>query len=84
MSAHDVQNGNNVEAGDQIGRTGASGIAVTDRPHLQFEVHPDGWRDAEDPLDHGFPTPMDHRVYDDGEGWHIENFDIDNCNCYDG
>jgi murein DD-endopeptidase MepM/ murein hydrolase activator NlpD len=84
LSGYDAENGDDVAAGEQIGQTGASGNAVADRPHLHFEVHPNGWRDAEDPLNHGFPTPTDERVYDEEQGWHTENFDIEDCDCYAG
>lgn len=68
LSGYDTNNGENFAAGDHTGQTGGSGIAVADQPHLQFEVHPDGWRGAEVPWTHGYPTPMDERVYDDEEG----------------
>lgn len=85
LSGYNVENGADVEEGDQIGQTGASGNASSNRPHLHFEVRPSGkWGSAEDPLNHGFPTPTWERVYDDNDGWHTEKFTIDDCDCYGG
>lgn len=40
LSAHTAANGARVQAGDEVGRNGATGNAST--PHLHFEVHPGG------------------------------------------
>lgn len=68
-----------VTKGDKLGETGVSGNAEGPRPHLHFEVHPTGYRNPEDPLDHGFPTPTKQRVYDAEQGWHTTDFDISDC-----
>jgi murein DD-endopeptidase MepM/ murein hydrolase activator NlpD len=85
LSGYNVEDGAEVEEGQEIGQTGASGNASSDRPHLHFEVRPGGrWASAEDPMKHGFPTPMNERVYDNEEGWHIEDFNVEDCDCYAG
>lgn len=84
LQGYSAEDWSRVTAGEEIGQVGVSGNAVSDRPHLHFEVHPSGWRGAADPLNNGFPTPDEQRVYDADEGWYTDDFDITASELYAG